>query len=618
MCGINGIFKFHDANGIKKGIKLMNSAISHRGPDSEGEFFFRNAGLGHRRLSIIDLNDNAKQPFVDNSGRYALVFNGEIYNYKQLKAYLSEYSFKTNSDSEVLLALYIKMGVACLNILEGMFAFAVYDTVKNEIFIARDRLGIKPLYYFINEEFIIFSSEIKAILASNFIERRVNKPALYDYIRYQTVHAPQTIVKGVNMLMPAHYCFISNHKFEAKKYWELAFDNSNLGKSYDQTKNDIKELFYSAVEKRLISDVPLGAFLSGGIDSSLVTGVMSDLSSSKINTFSVNFDESDFSEGKYARTVAKLFNTNHTEILLKPLDFLENLPEALKISDHPSGDGPNSYIVSKVTKNAGVSVALSGLGGDELFAGYDVFKKIFQLKKYDSLAATPVFVRKSIAKILTSLKNDIRTKKIAELLMLPDFDFKNIYPVFRLLFSDKEINNFFSADDYYANRVSEICTQIPLNPTHLLSAVSLAEINTYMQNVLLRDTDQMSMASALEVRVPFLDHKLVEYLYNVPDSFKYPHSPKKLLTESLNILPDEIINRPKMGFVLPWEHWLKNELSSFLDSRISSLAEREFFNTEAVISLKNKFLRGDKSVSWARLWIFIVLEDYLQKTELKF
>lgn len=617
MCGINGIFKFHDSNRIKEGIKRMNSAISHRGPDSEGEFFHRNIGLGHRRLSIIDLSHNANQPLFDNSGRYALVFNGEIYNYKQLKATIPGYDFKTNSDSEVLLALYIKMGVACLNHLEGMFAFAVYDTVKNEIFLARDRMGIKPLYFFRSEEFFIFSSEIKAILASNFIERRVNKSAIYDYLRYQTVHAPQTIVQGVKMLMPANYCIVKETSFEQKKYWELVFDDSHEGKSYEETKNDISELFYSAVEKRLISDVPLGTFLSGGIDSSIITGVMSLLSSDKINTFSVNFDESQFSEGKYARQISELFNTNHTEILLKPKDFLENLPEALSFSDQPAFDGPNSYIVSKVTKNAGITVALSGLGGDELFAGYDVFKKIYQINNYNALKATPAIVRKFVAKMLNLLKNDVRTKKIAELLDLPNLDFQNIYPVFRLLFSDKELKTFFLNKDNHINRVGEIVANTFVNPTHVLSAVSLSEINTYMQNVLLRDTDQMSMASSLEVRVPFLDHKLVEYLYNVPDKYKYPHSPKKLLTDSLNILPPNIINRPKMGFVMPWDIWLKNELSSFADSRIYSIAERNFFNADAILNLRKRFLKGDNSVSWARLWVFIVLEDYLAKTDLK-
>jgi len=354
----------------------------------------------------------------------------------------------------------------------------------------------------------------------------------------------------------------------------------------NKIKTDISDLLYSSVEKRMMSDVPLGAFLSGGIDSSIITGIMSKLSTQKVNTFSVNFDEAEFSEGKYAQQVAKLFNTNHTEILLKPKDFLENLPDALKFMDHPSGDGPNSYIVSKVTKEAGITVALSGLGGDELFAGYNVFKQVPQAYNHKILSKVPQFVRKFGAASLLALKKDIRSKKLAELLKIQNFNFENIYSLSRLLYTEKEFRSFFSSKEIIPNRVTEITSNIDIKASHLLSAVSSAEIQTYMQNTLLRDTDQMSMASSLEVRVPFLDHKLVEYVYNVSDKFKYPHTQKKLLIDSLNILPDEVVNRPKMGFLLPWDVWLKNELFDFADSRIRSLAARPFLRLYSKVEFR--------------------------------
>ncbi len=618
MCGINGIVNYKNAELNKSAIQKMNDAIRHRGPDSSGTFLHKNTALGHRRLSIIDLSDAAAQPIEDNSGRFVLIYNGELYNFQSLKSQLGEYDFKTQTDSEVILAAYQKWGEDCLSYFDGMFAFAILDKTDNSLFIARDRLGIKPLYYYKSDDVFIFSSEIKALLASDFVPRKINHNAVHDYIRYQTVHAPATIIKDVSMLMPGHFITVKDKKNELKKYWSLNFTKDFSGKDYESLKKDVNDLVFSAVEKRMMSDVPLGAFLSGGIDSSIITAVMSKLSNQKINTFSVNFNEAEFSEGKYARIIADKFGTNHTEILLNPTDFLENLPTALKFTDHPSGDGANSFIVSKVTKEAGITVALSGLGGDEVFAGYDVFKQVSQAYQHKILSKMPFFLRKAGAKTLTTFKQDIRSKKMAELLQIQDFNLENLYPLSRLLYTENEVWDFLTSNTISPNRVHEITSDISVQRSHLLSAVSLAEMQTYMQNTLLRDTDQMSMASSLEVRVPFLDHKLVEYVYQISDNFKYPHSPKKLLIESLNILPDEVVNRPKMGFLLPWDSWLKNELFQFSDSRIKKLAARPFFNEGAILSRWDAFQKGDKSVSWARLWIFIVLEDYIQKFNLEF
>ncbi len=618
MCGINGIITNKNNTKLPFAIKQMNDALSHRGPNNEGSLINKNIALGHRRLSIIDLSDAAAQPITDNSGRFVLVYNGELYNFKELKFELSNYDFKTHTDSEVILAAYQKWGTDCLSHFDGMFAFALLDKKDNTLFITRDRLGIKPLYYYQSDNHFLFSSEIKALLASDLVPRKINKAGIYDYVRYQTIHAPDTIIENVSMLMPGHYIIIKNKELKIKKYWSLDFKPEQQEKTYGEIKNDINNLVFSAVEKRLMSDVPIGAFLSGGIDSSIITAVMSKLSSSKINTFSVNFDEAEFSEGKYARMVADRFGTNHTEILLTPKDFLDNLPTALKYMDHPSGDGPNSFIVSKVTKEAGITVALSGLGGDEVFAGYDVFKQVSQAYQHKLLSKIPHFARKFGASTLSTLKKDIRSKKLAELLKVNDFTLENIYPLSRLLYTEKEVLSFFASPENIPNKVNEITSEIKLKPTHLLSAVSSAEMQTYMQNILLRDTDQMSMASSLEVRVPFLDHKLIEYAYQIPDKFKYPHTPKQLLIEAMNILPAEIVNRPKMGFLLPWDLWLKNELYGFADSRIKSLAARPFFNEKTILSSWQAFQSGDKSISWARLWIFIVLEDYIQKLDLEF
>ena len=618
MCGINGILSYKNTNELQNTIAQMNQALVHRGPDSEGVEIHNNIAFGHRRLSIIDLSNAGAQPISDSTKRYSLICNGELYNYKSLKKELHSYKFKSTSDNEVILAAYIKWGKSCLNRFEGMYAFAILDKKENSIFIARDRMGIKPLYYFKSDQAFIFSSEIKALLSSNHVPRTINKRAIFDYLRYQTVHAPQTMIKDVKMLMPGHYIKINNNETKIQKYWELPQHFSGTEKSYDEVKKNVKELMYSSIEKRMMSDVPLGAFLSGGIDSSIITGIMSELSHQKINSFSVNFAEPEFSEGKYARIIAKQFNTNHTEILLKPKDFLHNLPQALKYTDHPSGDGPNSYIVSKVTKEAGITVALSGLGGDELFAGYDIFKQTHSLLNNRLLQNTPALFRKTGAKLLSIIKKDIRSQKIAEILGKDKLNFQHIYPVSRLLFTEKQFNSFFVEKEIPANQVQNMLCNFNLGPDNILSNVSRAEINSYMQNILLRDTDQMSMASSLEVRVPFLDHKLVEYVLQLPDKYKYLHTPKKLLTDSINILPDSIINRPKMGFVLPWDLWLKNELFNFSDERIKNTAARSFFNEKAILKLWSDFLQAKVNTSWARLWVFIVLEDYIQKFNLTF
>lgn len=619
MCGINGIISQKQDSNLVESIKNMNNALARRGPDAEGMHCYKNSVLGHRRLSIIDLAEHAAQPLFDLTGRYALVFNGEIYNFKKLKAQLTEFEFRTDSDSEVIIAAYQKWGEQCVNMFEGMFAFAISDKTSDTIFIARDRPGIKPLYYYLSEGIFVFSSEIKALLASGLVPRLINHNAVHDYVRYQTVHAPETIIKNVQMLMPGCTMTIQfNLKHVFHQYWDFPVERFLSDKPISEIKSDVSNLVFEAVEKRMMADVPLGAFLSGGIDSSIITAVMSKLSAQKINTFSVNFDESEFSEGKYARMIAEKFGTNHTEILLTPKDFLDNLPDALAYMDHPSGDGPNSYIVSKATKQAGVTVALSGLGGDEVFAGYEVFKQVHKLLTDNKITKIPRPVRKLGANLISMLKKDVRSQKIAEILASDNIDFSSVYPISRQLFTEKQVGKFFSSNTITPNKVAEISAQNTIDTTHILSAVSRVEMQTYMQNVLLRDTDQMSMASSLEVRVPFLDHKLVEYVFKIPDTLKYPHTPKQLLVESLGILPDEVVNRPKMGFLLPWTVWLKQDLFEFADKKIKTLAARPFFNEAEILSKWTAFLRGDPSVSWARIWIFIVLEDYIQKFNLEF
>ncbi|MEJ8801765.1 asparagine synthase (glutamine-hydrolyzing) [Pontibacter sp. H249] len=615
MCGIVGLV---GAGAVKAEAVLaaMNAAITHRGPDDSGCYIDEGVGLGQRRLSIIDLSIAGHQPMLSADGNLALVFNGEIYNYRELKQELSDYSFRTQTDTEVILAAYKRWGKDCVKHFNGMFAFALWDKAKQELLIYRDRLGIKPLYYYHQDNYWLFASEVRALLQSGMVPKKLNKAALSDYLRYQTVHAPETMVAGVKMLLPGHVMVIKNGKATISTYWsvENVYSREAENKSYQEVKKDVSNLLSQAVERRLIADVPFGAFLSGGIDSSAVVGLMSRVAAKKVKTFAVTFEEEAFSEAKYAAAIAKKFATEHTEIKLTPQDFLETIPAALKAMDHPSGDGPNTYIVSKVTKEAGITMALSGLGGDELFAGYDVFKRMHKLERYNWIAALPLGARRTFGRSVVTMKPSVAAVKINELLRLSSWHMTDTYPITRQIFTDDFLQELLGEQQLQQNSVQQILTGLQQDQLPLLSQVSVAEISTYMQNTLLRDTDQMSMAHALEVRVPFLDYKLVEYVLGIPDKFKYPATPKKLLTDALgDLLPMDIINRPKMGFLLPWQQWLKGELYTFAETKLERLGERELFNAAVLKELWRKFNAGDASVTWSRIWYLVVLENWLEE-----
>jgi asparagine synthase (glutamine-hydrolysing) len=624
MCGINGIFGIEKLNDAHRMMQRMNASISHRGPDSYGIYQGNNIVLGHRRLSIIDLSAESNQPFFSDDKRFVMVFNGEIYNYNELKSQLSDFNFRTKSDTEVLLNAYRKWGIDFISRLEGMFAFAIWDTEKNDLLLVRDRLGIKPIYIFQNNHSFLFSSEIRALLSSDLVPRKLKESSLTDYLRYQTVHAPQTMIEGVEMLLPGHYLLISDAEVIVKKYWSLDTCAKNISENttYEGVKSNIFSLFESAVKKRLVADVPFGAFLSGGIDSSAVVAMMARNSSSAVKTFCISFDESEFSEANYAKLISDKYSTDHTEIKLSPNDFLNLMPDSLAAMDHPSGDGPNTFVVSKVTKEAGITMALSGLGGDELFAGYDLFMRLKKMKSREWLQYFPLGLRGIGANFLQVTKPSISSDKLSEFLRLQYYFIENVYPLMRKVLTDKKIMELTGKNQLTTNSVYKIVNDmIGLKGSAAtysdLSKVSISDLSTYLQNILLRDTDQMSMAHALEVRVPFLDHHLVSYVLGVRDLYKIPHTPKKLLVDSLgDLIPAEIVNRPKMGFTFPWEKWMKQELKSFCDERLHSLAKRSLFNEKALINHWNLFLKGDKRITWSRVWYLVVLEDWLQRNKI--
>jgi asparagine synthase (glutamine-hydrolysing) len=627
MCGINGILGIENPETGRNCISKMNKKMAHRGPDDEGIFSDINIALGQRRLSIIDLSSAGHQPMWSNDKRYCIVYNGELYNFRELRFDLERssrgssempYHFITNSDTEVILAAYSRWGKDCLSRFNGMFGFAIWDAVKKELFIARDRLGVKPIYYCLKNNNLVFSSELRSLLESEITPRKINKNGLMDYIRYQTVHAPQTIVQDVFMLMPGHYIHAGTNAFNIVKYWDINqfIPAAHVGYSYEEVCEQVRTLFEKAVQRRLVADVPFGAFLSGGIDSSAVVGMMSKVSSTQVKTFSVIFDDKQFSEAAYARLIANKFNSEHHEIKLTPDTFKNEIGAALMAIDHPSGDGPNTYVVSKATKHAGITMALSGLGGDELFAGYDIFNRSLRMEKLKWLSGIPgISIAAAINK---ALKPGVASSKLQALLKQNTLSFANTYPLSRQVLLENDIIKLIQEQYVPKNAVKEIIKNIKVNNSGIISAVSIAEVSTYMQNVLLRDTDQMSMAHALEIRVPFLDYELVQFVIGLPDSFKIPVSPKKLLVDAMgDILPSEIVNRPKMGFTLPWKNWLKTDLRSLCEQNLQELGRNPFFKSGEIESLWKRFMNDDPYISWSRIWHLVVLQHWISENKME-
>jgi asparagine synthase (glutamine-hydrolysing) len=627
MCGIAGIFNFSGPASEDR-IKAMTNCLAHRGPDSDGFFLDEGLALGHRRLSIIDLSTAANQPFADPTGRYVMVFNGEIYNYKQVKALIADYPFWTTSDTEVLLAGYIRWGPACLDHLRGMFAVAIFDRQAQELFVARDRLGVKPLYFYHDENVFLFASEIRSLLATGIPGKKLNEAAILDYFHYQSVPYPHTLIQNIMQLEAGSWMKITRQSTEKVKYWNVA--SSALSGSASSTsailsggtdlsriKASVRELLLQSVERRLVSDVPVGAFLSGGIDSSVVVGLMAEAGQGRPNTFNIAFEEEQYDESSYAEMVARKFGANHTRILLKPDDFLAGLPDALDAMDSPSGDGVNTYIVSKAIRSSGIKVALSGVGGDELFAGYPFFGQYLKLRKNDWLWKIPAGLRRAAAGIIAP-GADGKKGRMMQLLKMKDASIENAYPIFRQIVSPSLTHKLLRPTGPWPDLTSVerelLDNKKDIDRLPLLSQVSVAEYLGYTQHTLLKDTDQMSMAVSLEVREPFFDQDLVEYVLGIPDKYKEPTYPKSLMVEALKpLLPDEIVHRKKQGFLFPWNSWLKNELRSFSETRLQNMSQRPFVNGDALMAYWRRFLQEDNSVRWSELWLFIVLECWLER-----
>lgn len=604
MCGVAGVFSY-GGKCDPSTIRLMSESMNHRGPENTGYFESSKVCLGHNRLSIIDLSVQANQPMFDSLNRYAIVFNGEIYNYKELRKTLADYAFKTKSDTEVVLAGYLKWGVSFLNKMAGMFAFAIYDIEKEEMFIARDRIGVKPLYFLNNTETFLFASEIRAIVKTKKSRCNINYNALHCFLSTQSVGSSNTLYTDINQLPPGSFMKVSNTGVVSEKYWSFdSIESSRNYGSYEEVKQEVKSLLYQSIERRMVSDVPVAAFLSGGIDSSAVVAIMSQFRD-KIDTFNIGFEDKKYDESQYAEVIARKYNTNHHRIILKTDDFLRELPNALIAMDSPSGDGVNTYVVSKAIAQDGTKVALSGIGGDELFAGYPSFSRWLKVNQFKGIWQIPLTMREKMLSVTFSKYPNL--ERIRLLLRAEKLNINTYYPLIRQVFSEAEISNLMPLKTDYHHGSVERFENLPL-----LSQMSVAELSNYTLNTLLKDTDQFSMANSLEVREPFFDHELIEYTMFIPDKFKKGAYPKQLLVEALDaMLPMEIVNRPKKGFAFPWDSWIRNELKTLVEFNIKELNERSVFKAGIVCEYWNQYKKGDKSISWLKIWLFVSLNQWL-------
>lgn len=627
MCGIAGVHGLEAFQGLadaKTRVRNMVSQIAHRGPDAEGVWSDQeHVVLGHRRLSILDTGEGANQPY--RMGEDVLVFNGEVYNYLELRRELEAagaHRFSTQGDTEVVLAALRHWGLeGALERFNGMFALAWWSAGERRLVLVRDRLGIKPLYWHQTPEgTLLFASEVRALLASGKVRRALNRDAVADQWMYGTVHAPATIVSGVHLLEPGSLLVAQDEDLRMSQWWDPADEALGEPVLDDRARRiRIRKLLSDSVALRMRSDVAYGAFLSGGIDSSAVVGLMSEVATQPVSTFSVTFAEAALDESPWSRAVAKRFGTDHHELRLTPEDFLAQVPHGLDAMDHPSADGLNTYVVSGATRRAGVKVALSGLGGDELFAGYPVFERSARLAKLNWLGSWPKGGRRLLGKMLVAARPGMTSRKQAEIFGGHYFDVAHTYPLSRQMFLRADLQRMLASDVPLTNPVfrwlvAELAPGKKAFGLPFLSQVSLAEMRTYMGHTLLRDADQFSMAHALEVRVPFLDHRLVAAALASPDAQKFPTSPKRLLVEALDgLLPDDVVNRPKMGFVLPWESWLRGELKEVCDAGLQSLKDRSWVQSDAITDMERSFHAGESTWSWSRVWSLAVLGGYLDR-----
>lgn len=611
MCGIIGICDFNNKDIDKNLVREMTRLIEYRGPNGDGIYIDNHIGLGHRRLSIIDLSQNGKQPMSNEDGTIWVTFNGEIYDYQNLRDDLEKkgHRFKSDTDTETLVHAYEEYGENFIVKLRGMFAFAIWDNTKKELLIARDRTGQKPVFYYYKDKKMIFTSELKTIFCDKTVLKNVNKEAISHYLTLGYVPAPLTIFQDMYKLKPGHYLKFNKDGLTLRQYWDLDFAISN--KSLDYYIKKTKEHLDEAVRIRLRSDVPLGAFLSGGIDSSAIVAYMTKNMDRPVDTFSIGFEEDEFDETSYAKIIAKKFDTNHREFIVKQ-EMADIIPKLVWHYNEPYADSSSipTYFLSKMTRKY-ATVALNGDAGDENFAGYDRYAGDNVLKYYGKI---PSIMRRPFESVVNRLKEPQKskhplrmTKRIIEANKQNPLD---RYVMF-ISYFNKEIKSKLIKNHEILNfDTVKFMGKYFEKPTGLLNKKLYLDIKTYLPDDLLTKVDIASMANSLECRSPFLDHKFMEFNATIPERYKLNGFSKKyILKKALSgTIPKEILYRKKMGFGLPIGSWLRNDLRDMSELFLGKdLSKRGYFKTEKIENMLNEH-RSRKKDHSQRLWNLLCLE----------
>jgi len=604
MCGICGFVGLDDKNLISE----MMDALSHRGPDDEGMFVDGEVCLGHRRLSIIDL-ETGHQPMSNEDGTIWIVYNGELYNHLELRKEMESkgHRYATSSDTETIVHLYEEYGPHCVAYMNGMFSFTIWDSNKRKLFLARDRAGIKPLYYTLRDGVLYFASEIKSILKAPEIKREVDPHALYDYFVFSYILAPRTIFQGIKKLPPGHTLEYEGGKLVIKQYWDLVYPKKKNPDELSHQKNVLK-LLTSSVEKGLMGDVPLGAFLSGGIDSSGIVALMSRFVDKPIETFIVGFNGAPrgINELSYAREVSEKFNTNHHEVMMDASDAVKILPSVVWHLDEPLGDYAvmPTYFVSEFARKR-VKVVLTGEGADEIFGGYNQYVRELKHHRIRLEGKKSAYIK------------SLTHSHISESAQWQDWLDPDYCGMIKIL-TDAEREEFFTKKfkaeikghfppDAYGNKYKTT------SATHTLDKMLYADFKVWLPDNLLMKVDKMSMAHSLEARVPYLDYRLVEYSAKIPWNMKVRDSTLKyILKKSLkSVLPEKIIKRKKHGFTVPLQDWFKGELGEYTGNilDIQYIKRREYFNQDFLKKIPTK---SNRKEDVDRLWHLLMLELWFQ------
>lgn len=625
MCGITGfVDPAIDPDTRRDAVARMCQRMVHRGPDDSGLIESGPATLGMRRLAIFD-PANGHQPMTSPDGRFRIVFNGAIYNFRTLRTELSAagFPFRTQCDTEVLLAAFAHWGEQCLPRLRGMFAFAIWDARDQSLFLARDPFGIKPLFYRHESSRLLFASELGALLASGVISTEIDPTSLGEYLAWLAVPAPRTIYRGIFSLRPGECATFRAGELSTRASWFFRTipPAEKTCRSREEFEHELRARLDDTIRAHVIADVPVGAFLSGGLDSAVVVGLMSRATSTRLKTFTLGFGEPGYNESAAAELTARHFNTEHHTRLLSGADVARDLPALLAAMDQPTGDGINTYYASQTAHAGGVTVALSGLGGDELFGGYPSFRDLPRLSRL--LPAwrllPPPFRRHALARLR---RGATRSRKLADMLEHAT-SFPELNAMQRRVFSESRRCELLSPDLREQTAASPpfhpelAALSADLTAAGDFETISAWELRTYMADVLLRDSDVMSMRHSLELRVPFVDRPLIEWLWRQPARFKHdPREPKAPLARALRtILPPGLHQRPKQGFSFPFPTWMKAELRPFLEATFAdaSIDRSGFFARDTVQRNWRAFLASNDSRDWSRLWSLAVLIDFANR-----